>query len=210
MCYCSVTILYHTFQFGLVFLLLFFPCDESVARLVQDAAISDTKGKHSPPHLVTKSRFVENLEYNLSFLASSLKSEFYHPVDPDKKSLSGLIYKDPWRLTKPPCCRWIAFLQTHWALIAFWHIIFIRWNSCHRGVRRPAQYGSKSSPVQKLTASNGCDNRQIRPPALWHCLVLERDDSQMISLTFVFLTFNSGKMQGAFKCRAYLNWLSCI
>ena len=94
MCYCSVTILYHTFQFGQVFLLLFFPCDESVARLVQDAAISDTKGKHSPPHLVTKSRFVENLEYNLSFLASSLKSEFYHPVDPDKKSLSGLIYKD--------------------------------------------------------------------------------------------------------------------
>ena len=110
-----------TFQFGLVFLLLFFPCDESVARLVQDVAISDTKGKHSPPHLVTKSRFVENLEYNLSFLASSLKSEFYHP---DEKSLS----KDPWRLTKPPCCRWIAFLQTHWALIAFWHIIFIRWN----------------------------------------------------------------------------------
>ena len=106
MCYCSVTILNHTFQFGLVFLLLFFPCDESVARLVQVAAISDTKGKHSPPHLVTKSRFVENLEYNLSFLASSLKSEFYHP---DEKSLS----KDPWRLTKPPCCRWIAFLQTH-------------------------------------------------------------------------------------------------
>ena len=81
-------------------------------------------------------------------------------------------------------------------------------NSCHHGVRRPAQYGSKSSPVQKLTASNGCDNRQIRPPALWHCLLLERDDSQMISLTFVFLTFNSGKMQRAFKPRAYLNWLS--
>ena len=60
-------------------------------------------------------------------------------------------------------CHTLKTVQiTLWKL-TFWKGFYLNFETLLIPILCPSQCGSKSSPVQKLTASNGCDNRQISP-----------------------------------------------